>query len=285
MFEITQVFHVSHVVDDLDASVAWYEKVFAPRVWQNLQLGPTRLALLVIGDTVLMPMAPVPGIPSSPARFHERFGQHLHSLALYVDEPVELIEHLRGLGLRLTGSSGAELEDPKDEIWTQPRESPVVLELFQPRESMEDPRHESGWSSAYWREEHPLRIQDSWYTVVADDLDGASRFFGDALHAKVVHDSGATVYGTRSRFVAMGDAVVLEIAQPLDGDSAAARDLADRTPFHAVTFRVADLARAVAHVEAQGIGVTRAADGHAALEPADTLGVQFRLTDEELTSW
>ena len=150
---------------------------------------------------------------------------------------------------------------------------------------MEDPRHEPEWSSAYWRDEHPLHIQDSWYTVVADDLEGASQFFVDALHAKVVHDTEATVYGTRSRFVAVGDTVVLEIAQPFDNETAAARDLAARTPFHAVTFRVADLARAVAHVEAQGITVTRPADGHAALDSADTLGVQFRMTDQRYTGW
>ena len=31
MFELPRLFHVSHVVDDLDAAVAWYDEVFAPR--------------------------------------------------------------------------------------------------------------------------------------------------------------------------------------------------------------------------------------------------------------
>lgn len=285
MFEIQQVFHVSHVVDDLDAAVAWYDDVFAPRVWQRTELFGTSLALLVIGDTVLMPMWTGPGVPSSPGRFRERYGAHLHSLALYVDQPVEMIEHLRGLGLRLTGSSGQELEDPRDEIWTQPRQSPVVLELFEPRESMEDPRHEADWSSSYWRNEHPLAIQDAWYTVVADDLAAATAFFEDALHGKVVHESAETPLATQSRFVALGDSVVLEVARPLDPESRAARDLATRTTFHAVTFVVADLERAVEHVAGKGIGCSRPKEDVVVLDPADTLGVQFRLAASPFTTW
>jgi catechol 2,3-dioxygenase-like lactoylglutathione lyase family enzyme len=284
MFEIQQVFHVSHVVDDLDTAVAWYDDVFSPQVWQRVEVGGTPLALLVIADTVLMPMAPKPEIPSSPGRFRARFGAHLHSLALYVEEPVGVIDHLRGMGLRLTGSSGRDLEDPRDEIWTQPRETPVVLELFEPRESMEDPRHGTGWSSAFWREQHPLAIQDACYTVVTDDLGGATGFFVDALRGKVVHES-ATPYRTQSSFVALGHAVVVEVAQPLDATSTAARDLDARTTFHAVTFRVADLERAVGHVTSKGIRLDRIADGHVALDPADTLGVQFRLTDRPLDAW
>src|SRR5947209_11254038 len=101
MFRIEQVFHVSHVVDDLDAAVGWYADVFAPVVWQQAALFGTPLALLVVGDCVLMPMGPPAGAASSPARFRERYGEHLHSLALYVDEPVPLIEHLHGMGFRL----------------------------------------------------------------------------------------------------------------------------------------------------------------------------------------
>jgi catechol 2,3-dioxygenase-like lactoylglutathione lyase family enzyme len=285
MFEIQQVFHVSHVVDDLDAAMAWYDDVFAPRVWQHTELFGTQLALLVIGDTVLMPMSSGPSVASSPARFRERYGQHLHSLALYVDEPVEMIEHLRGMGLRLTGSSGQELEDPRDEIWTQPRQSPVVLELFEPRESMEDPRHEADWSSSYWRTEHPLAIQGAWYTVVADDVPAATAFFEGALHGKVVHESADTPVATQSRFVALGDSVVLELARPLDPDSGAASDLAAGTTFHAVTFVVADLARAGEYVTGKGIRVTRPTDDVVVLDPADTLGVQFRLTASPFTTW
>src|ERR1700722_10147229 len=136
MFELPRLFHVSHVVDDLDAAVAWYDEVFAPRLWQRSELFGTSIALLCVGDVVLMPMAPSRDAPSAPGRFRERFGERLHSLALYVTSPTELIEHLRSLGFRLTGSAGGELSDPRDEIWTQPRETPVLLEFLLSRQSM-----------------------------------------------------------------------------------------------------------------------------------------------------
>jgi catechol 2,3-dioxygenase-like lactoylglutathione lyase family enzyme len=284
MFSVQQVFHVTHAVDDLDAAIAWYDDVFSPRQWQRSDLLGTELALLVIGDTVLMPMSPPENEAASTRRFLTRNGEHLHSLALYVDDPVDAIDHLRGMGYRLTGSSGP-LEDPSDEIWTQPRETPVVLELFQARESMNDPRHEADWSPTYWRDEHPLAIRDACYTIVTDDLAGATKFFVDAMHGTVAVAEVDTPYATRSTFLALGDNVMIELAEPSGPASGAERDLTARTSFHAVTFQVADLARAVAHVEAKDIATDRVADGHVALDPSDTLGVQFRLTDRTVGEW
>jgi catechol 2,3-dioxygenase-like lactoylglutathione lyase family enzyme len=93
MFQLPKVFHVSHVVDDLDAAVAWYRDVFSGRLWQRSELFGTAVALLVVGDVVLMPMQPTRAFPTAPGRFRERFGSRLHSLALYVDRPEALIEH------------------------------------------------------------------------------------------------------------------------------------------------------------------------------------------------
>jgi catechol 2,3-dioxygenase-like lactoylglutathione lyase family enzyme len=285
MFSVVQEFHVTHAVDDIEAAVAWYDDVFSPVVWQRTDLWGTQLALLAIGDFVLMPMQPPDNPDVSTRRFLERNGAHLHSLALYVDDPVDMMEHLGSLGFRLTGARGGDPESPSDEIWTQPRETPVVLELFQPNERMNDPRHEAAWSSSYWRDEHPLAIRDAVYTVVTDDLAGATKFFVDAMHGTVTAAEADTPYATRSTFVALGDNVTIEVAKPSDPASRAGRDLAARTSFHAVTFQVADLARAVAHLEAKGIRSEPVADGHVVLDPADTLEVQFRLTDHTVGEW
>jgi catechol 2,3-dioxygenase-like lactoylglutathione lyase family enzyme len=286
MFEFPKVFHVSHVVDDLDAAVAWYDEVFSPRRWQRSELFGTSLALLVVGDVVMMPMQPSGAVPTAPGRFRERFGQRLHSLAVYVDHPVDLIDHLRSLGLRLTGSDGTELRNPQDEIWTQPRQTPMLFEFFEPRPSMHDPRlEEEDWSSSYWRESHPLGITGACFTVVTADADVATRFFVEALRGKVVHERTVAPYGTRSAFVALNDEVMIEVAEPLGTDSDAGRDLAERATFHAVTFQVADLERAAGHVESKGIRTERPAPGHLALEPHDCFGVRFRLTDRDISAW
>ena len=286
MFNIGQVFHVSHVVDDLDSAVQWYEEVFSARVWQKSHIGGVPLALLVVGDVTFMPMAPPAGSPGSPRRYLERYGPRLHSLALYVEEPVDLIRHLHSQGLRLTGNDGTDLRDPRDEIWTQPRETPIVFEFFEPRESMGDPRiNDRAWSSEFWRQEHPLGVQGTHFTAVTADRDGATRNLVDNLRGRVVHEAGRTVYGTRSSFVALGGDVVVEVAQPLDPETPAARDLAAGGRFHAVTLRVGDLAAAVEHLRVARVGVAEVAPGHVALEPADTHGVRFRLTDRKIADW
>jgi catechol 2,3-dioxygenase-like lactoylglutathione lyase family enzyme len=283
MSQFSKVFHVSHVVDDLGAAVAWYDDVFSPQVWQRTELFGTSLALLVVGDVVMMPMQPAPG--ASTDRFKTRFGPRLHSLALYVDEPVPLIDHLRGQGYRLTGSAGTELDNPQDEIWTQPRETPMVFELFQPRESMDDPRiNDPAWSPAFWRDEHPLRLQGGMYTCVTADAEKATAFLVDTFFGSVVR-SAITPYGTDSTFVRLSDEVTIEVAQPVDSDSDAARDLDVGGNFHAVTFRVADLDRATAHFESQGVAAKLVAPGHVVLDRADTFGVLLRLTDRDVTAW
>jgi catechol 2,3-dioxygenase-like lactoylglutathione lyase family enzyme len=286
MFDLPKVFHVSHVVDDLDAAVAWYDDVFSPRVWQRSELFGTSLALLVVGDVVLMPMQPPTAFPSAPGRFRERFGTCLHSLALYVDHPVPLIEHLRAQGFQLSGSDGSELRDPRDEIWTQPRQTPLLLEFFEPRASMNDPRLvEEDWSPAYWRKTHPLGIVGACFTVVTADVGSAASFFVDSLRGRVVHEGTVPAYDTRSAFVALSDEVTVEVAQPTRADSDAGRDLARRTTFHAVTFLVADLDRATAHLESKGVRTERRGPGHVVANRDDCFGVNFRFTDRDISAW
>jgi catechol 2,3-dioxygenase-like lactoylglutathione lyase family enzyme len=286
MFQLTRVFHVSHVVDDLDRAMTWYDKVFSTRLWQRSELFGTSLALLVVGDLVLMPMQPATAYSTAPGRFRDRFGPSLHSLALYVDRPTELIERLRDRGLRLTGADGGELRHAQDEIWTQPRQTPVLLEFFEPRASMNDPRLEDArWSPDYWRRIHPLGIIGSYFTVVAADAQAASEFFIDVLGGKVIHRGVVPGYGTQSTFVSLSRDVTIEVAEPTSSDGDASRDLRRQATFHAVTFRVTDLMRAVDHLEANGVRTEARGAGHVALRREDCLGVNFRLTDRDPSSW
>jgi catechol 2,3-dioxygenase-like lactoylglutathione lyase family enzyme len=293
MFRLPKVFHVTHVVDDFDASLRWYEDVFAPRSgWGRPTggeggdagpLGPTRLALLSVGNTVMMPLRAAPGM--APERFRERMGQRLHSLALYVDDPQALIDHLTAQGHQLADYLGKPVTDPLGEIWTRPRQSPLVFEFFQPRERMGDPRYnDPAWSPSFWRDEHPLGIQGAFYTCVTADREAASRVLVEGLLGSVVHEA-ATPYGTESRFVQLSEEVTIEVAQPSDRSSRAAADLDAGGMFHAVTFRVGDLDRATEHFEANGIRTERVAPGHVAAEPADTLGMLLRLTDRDVADW
>jgi catechol 2,3-dioxygenase-like lactoylglutathione lyase family enzyme len=294
MFRLPKVFHVSHVVDDVDSAVRWYDDVFAPRSgWGRPTageggdgtgpLGATRLALLSIGDIVMMPLHAAPG--TAPERFRERMGQRLHSLALYVDDPEALIDHLTAQGLHLLDYLGQPVTDPLGEIWTRPRESPLVFEFFQPREGMGDPRYnDPEWSPSFWADEHPLGIQGAFYTCVTDDPEAAARLLVDGLLGSVVHQA-LTPYGTQSTFVRLSDQVTIEVAHPEDRSSRAAADLVAGGMFHAVTFRVGDLDRATRHFQSKGIRTEQVAPSHVAADPADTFGMVLRLTDLDIADW
>ena len=93
MFNICKLFHLTHVVDDLDTVDRWYDDVFAcERFYKGYEKAAVRNAsLLVIADMVMEPvqLADVPGAEQSPiGRFRARFGQHFHSIAWYVDDVV-----------------------------------------------------------------------------------------------------------------------------------------------------------------------------------------------------
>src|SRR4029453_12681281 len=91
MFKIGKLFHLTQVVDDLEVVDRWYDDVFAVERFYNgyEELSGRNASLIAIGDLVLEPMTPAKVEPlknQSVKRFHARFGQHLHSIAWYVDD-------------------------------------------------------------------------------------------------------------------------------------------------------------------------------------------------------
>ena len=286
MFRITDVFHITHVVDDLDGAVDWYEDVFSPIVFQRTEVLNNSLALMVIGDVVLMPLQPGSTVPTPAAGFRAKFGQHLHSLAVHVQDPEDFMAHMESLGHSLSGARGGAVEGPGDEIWTKPRDFPGLYELWAPRIE-EDPRLVEGWSSAFWRDEHPLGlVGPAWVTVVTDDRTGRSPGLATAFRAPIVHESPSTPCATESTFLELGSGVVLEVAQPTTPDGAAAVDLgACGEILHAVTFEVADAERAAVHLAQRGLEVEQPGRGVVTVNPNDALGVRFRFTEGTFSDW
>lgn len=286
MFEIGDVFHITHVVDDVDAAVDWYADVFAPIVFQRSEVLGSRLALQTIGDVVLMPLSPLPDVPTAVGKFRERVGPHLHSLAVHLDDPQDFLDHFASLDRRLTGALGGEVQGLGDEIWTRPRDFPGLYELWNPRIET-DPRWAEGWTSSFWRDEHPLGLRGpAWVTVVTADRAGRVPPMLEAFRATVSHEVAATPFGTSSAFVTLSPTVSLEVAQPLDTGSDAGRELERNGEIvHAVTFEVVDAGAAADHLASKGIRVERPADGQVTVDPADAQGVLFRFTETPFGAW
>ena len=232
MFKIGKLFHLTHVVSDLDAVDRWYDDIFAvTRYYHGYAKAAGRDAsLIAIGDVIMEPMTPakVENLRNqSVKRFHDRFGEHFHSIAFYVDDVPAISTHLAKHNLRMWDVTGRTVTPPNEKfaVWTHPRETPGQVEFAIIERNTIDPRLQPAWSNEFWRERHPLGIERaSHITVVVRDLENAKKFYVGILGGKFLHQHD-TQGRKRSAFVAVGEDTIVELAQPTDLSSAEARDL------------------------------------------------------------
>jgi catechol 2,3-dioxygenase-like lactoylglutathione lyase family enzyme len=231
MFKIGRLFHLTQVVDDLEVVDRWYDEIFSVERFYNgyEDLAGRVASLIAIGDVILEPMMPARGEPlrnPSVKKFHDRFGQHLHSIAWYVDDVQAISARLDEEGFRLFNIVGKTVRPPHTAtaVWTHPRETPGQLEFALYTEAMPDPRMKAGWSSDSWRE-HPLGLEGaSSIGVVVSDMARAKHLYCDVLGGAVIHEEEAAGR-KRSAFVKIGHDTVVELAEPRSPDSIEGREL------------------------------------------------------------
>lgn len=290
MFHIGKLFHLTHVVSDLDAVDKWYDEVFAvTRFYRGYMSEAGRDAsLIAIGDVVMEPMTParVANLRNqSVKKFHDRFGQHFHSIAWYVDDVAEISTHLAKHGLRQFDILGRMVTPPKEKyaVWTHPRETHGQLEFAAVGSNTIDPRLQPAWSNDFWRERHPLGIERaSHITVVVADLARAKRLYLDVLGGKLIAER--EVPGRKqSAFVAVGEDTVVELAQPLSSGGPEARDLErNGEGIHALTFKTRDLARAAEFLKSKNLRPEHEGADTLALGSEQAFGMVIGFTDRAL---
>ncbi|MEW6297278.1 MAG: VOC family protein [Thermodesulfobacteriota bacterium] len=251
MFKIGKLFHLTHVVDDLDVVDQWYDDVFAvTRFYHGYEKLAGRVAsLIAIGDVIMEPMMParVEDLRNqSVKKFHDRFGQHFHSIAWYVDDVEAISARLDQEGLRLYNIVGKQVKPPHGmtAVWTHPKETYGQLEFAVYGDFIKDPRFAPTWSNAPWRE-HPLGIERASHIgVVVRDLPAAQRFYCEVLGGTLIYEE--EIPGRkRSAFVAVGEDTVVELAQPSSPASLEGRDLEQNGEgIHSLIFKTKDLGRA-----------------------------------------
>ena len=139
MLHIGPLFHIAQVVDDLGAAERWYDRVFAPEYMfrgNHSTVEGRDASILIFADFVSEPMSPI-DTDGNVGRFYARFGQRLHSIALYSNSVVEIWERLRAHGVRITDGRRP-VEEPPDRsaIYTHPRDTFGTLEFMKPRVSV-----------------------------------------------------------------------------------------------------------------------------------------------------
>jgi 4-hydroxyphenylpyruvate dioxygenase-like putative hemolysin len=261
MFKIGKLFHVTHVVDNLDAVDKWYDDVFScTRYYRGFEKVAGRVAsLLVIGEVLMEPMTParVANLQNqSVKRFHDRFGQHFHSIAWYAEDIPNLSTRLAEQKLRLWDVGGRPVTPPNQRfaIWTHPKETHGQLEFAVVMPFTNDPRLQPAWSNDFWRERHPLGIQGaSHITFVVADLEKAKHFYCEVLGAKQFVEV-ETPGRKKSAFIAIGTDSVVELAMPLASNTREAEDLEKNGEgVHALTFKTRDLSMATDFLKSKGM--------------------------------
>jgi catechol 2,3-dioxygenase-like lactoylglutathione lyase family enzyme len=289
MFKIGKLFHLTHVVDDIAAVDKWYDEVFSvTRFYHGYEKLAGRVAsLIAIGDVIMEPMMParVENLRNpSVKKFHERFGQHFHSIAWYVDDVEDISARLDQENLRLYNIVGTQVKPPHQmaAIWTHPKETSGQLEFALYGDFTKDPRFESTWSNAPWRE-HPLGIERASHIgVVVRDLSVAQRLYCDVLGGTLIHRE--EIPGRKqSAFVAVGEDTVVELIQSHLPASLEGRDLEKNGEgIHSLIFKTKDLSKARDFLKAKHLQPEPDGADTIVLGPDQAFGMVVGFTQRDL---
>lgn len=286
MFEIGRLFHLTQVVDDLDAADSWYSEVFsALRIYRGRHDAALRDAsILVIGNAVIevIQVADAPGASETPiGKYHDRFGQHMHSVAMFVDDLGDVGESLGAHGVRMTDTLGRKITErrPDRTVWTHPRDTVVMLQFATVPTFNFDPRLHPFWSDEHWRR-HPLGIERlSHCTVLVKDMTRAMMVFGEVLGRPLlsIEESGESQATATFSF---GPDLNVRLLEPRDHDSPEGSDLArnGEGPF-GFTFLVRDLDAAQRHLESCGQSFRRSCAQEVTIDPSDAFGLSLSLIE------
>lgn len=286
-FELGGLYHVTHLVDDIAAVDRWWHDLFTalPVKRNRDEIARRDASFAVIGDILLEAVSVVdgPGAEQTPlGRFRARFGERMHSIAMFVDDVDRATRDLTERGLALVDVKGDKVSpsDGAPWIWTHPRQTTALFEFAELPDYHWDPRFHPSWSGEFWRDRHPLGIErTSRLTVLVSDLDRAREVYGDALGCAWLHRE--EVAGERrSDLYAFGPDLVIEALQPLAGGTVEGRQLdANGEGAFGFTFQVRDLGRAVTHLEANRQPIARREPRHVLLDPAHAFGLGVGFTD------
>lgn len=296
------LFHVTSIVDDLTALADLHRRVFGVPTATLGYFGGRYATYCLIGDVAHDNMCPDQEQATALRQFRLSSGEHWFPPGLLVDDMQDLVyqmRHRRGMrigsifGEPVLGTpssvSAPGAAGPPDSLigFAHPWEAGLEWELVEL-----DPVA-GGAIVAQWP--HPQLVdgftwpeapsdsvgvvRHSHHTVVAEDPAPTVGFLVDVLGGRVFGEGEDASSGTRVTHVALAEdaasPVTIEVAVPVD-DGPARRDL-DRmgTTYHRLTYEVADLDAAVAHLEREGVRLETRTDDLAVTDPRDCHGLRY----------
>lgn len=285
---IGKLFHLAHLVDDLEATDRLYDDVFdCERYYHGYERPARRTAsLLVVADQCMEPIQPSadPDDAGWPLqRFKSRFGNRLHSIAWYVDDIHEFTQRMLDHDIRLVGLTGKPVTDAADAtaIWTHPGDTGALLEFCEAGFAA-DPRLADDFDPRRWRD-HPLGLtHTSHVTVLFDDLDDADRVYGDVLGGEKLRTADSDPTRPRAYYTIGTDTVIDAVAPTTDDTAEGADHASAGNAVHAITFATTHLGKALEFLATRGISTTPEGERQVWLDLDPGHGIRMGLTDEPI---
>jgi catechol 2,3-dioxygenase-like lactoylglutathione lyase family enzyme len=306
---VPALYHPTIAVNDLDVAREWFRRVFhrTPLRWeQTLNLEylepdyPVNYSFFAFISDVhwvfLCPPLHARGSLSGQTRYKD-VPDGMIGLGWYTDGAVELFERLAAAGIRSHDQQGGLITSEAPPVssyatdiytgFTEPTDTGIRYEFQETgrrhwaaysREA--DPRLRPDWSGPRLDPDDPLGILlTSHHTIITRQPERAVRLYTELLDGEVVAESRNEEIGARSTFVRLAD-TVLEFADP-DPESRFFDRVADGNDlYQGVTFQVAEVAAAHAHLQAAGVAPVMTRGGGTTITPEHGFGAAWRFVQE-----
>jgi catechol 2,3-dioxygenase-like lactoylglutathione lyase family enzyme len=301
-FSVPMMFHPSLDVFDLDAAERWYERVFGSKSIPLASLSaklpappetgypPNYSTFTPIADVLFDTIDPKFYVFNGVQQLPSIEEPHLRLISFYIDDMDAAHRALRQHGIRVTNQMDEVIEGDKAPtsygskmplIFTLPEDTGLRYSFFPPQFSgMLDERVRSGWVKPKVWNHGPLGVERcSHHTILTQRPERMLKLLCDVLGGAVIHQGRNEMLGASCTYVHLGDST-MEIAVPDKGTMVHA-DWEKRAPddtYHALTWKVGDLARAEKHLTAQGVRIRARSKDTLVTDPATSLGVPWGFT-------
>lgn len=274
-YKIRWMFHSTAMIADYDVAVDRLSLLCGLRVLEysdnpQPEIG-RRGGMTWIGDNSLelgQPTHPTGGA----ARFLERSGGGVHSIAVQVADIEETIAHVKALELPVAARPMEQI------IFTDPRATHSVFVEWSSVEVHEDPRF--GAAEPAFVVDPLLDVtHHAFIGAVVPDPVATADLMVEMFGTSVTFHEPDAIAGDPVIGVDLGDCSLLLFAMPPGGDTDLwGRDY-ERPRCHLIGLKVDDLDTAVAAMEPAGFTVVRRSESMVVIDPATTGGVQIALVD------
>ena len=267
-----RVNHINVVLEDYDATVEHFERVFGGRLVLDLPQATWHACLMDVGRVIFELFMPTEFF------LHSRYGPHYLGIEHQVEDLDAARQLLAERGIRVARELGVALHThPSDchgvslELWTG---------YFHDNDEMLTAKMEP---ASYWRDEHPLGLTGlQGYTVAVTDLPRALEDFQAVFVSEVVYAEARPAVAGTAVGLRIADAV-LELVAP-DGDGPLQRHLLDHGEgIRSTVFGVRDLEQARRYFEGRGVELEPGtAPDTFAIPAVQNRGVIFEFSEDAL---